>query len=105
MTLEDHQTKPLMTDETSVVRQAGRKPKASVGDGRGVMEAALATMGFTAKEVSDRRWAEFAENGPIGFRSGTDPEETRPQVEPGVTSSHESRETIKTRIRSSLPGT
>ena len=63
------------------VRQAGRRSKASVDDDRGVGEAALATMGFTAKEVSDRRWTELVRNGPIGLRSGTDPEETKPPEE------------------------
>ena len=74
MKLADHQTMRLMTDETSVVEQAGRRLKASVDDDRGVIEAALATTRSTTKEVSDRRWAEFVENGPIGFRSGADPE-------------------------------
>ena len=54
MKLADHQGKRLMTDETSAVRQAERQSKASVEDVRGVKKAALATMGFTAKEVSDR---------------------------------------------------
>ena len=93
MKLADHQTMRLMTDETSAVKQAGRRLKASVDDDRGVIEAALATTRFTAKEVSDRRWAEFVENGPIGFRSGTDPE-AKFEAEFGVTDSHESRETI-----------
>ena len=83
----------LMTDGASAVRQAGRRLKASVDDDRGVIEAALATTRFTAQEVPDRRWADFVENGPIGFRSGTDPE-AKPEVERGVSVSHESRETI-----------
>ena len=59
-----------------------------------MIEAALATMGFTAKEVSDRRWTELVRNGPIGFRSGTDPTEIEKEVGTGVSSSHESRETM-----------
>ena len=54
MKLADHQTMRLMTDEASAVRQAGRQSKASVDDDRSVKKAALATMGFTAKEVYDR---------------------------------------------------
>ena len=82
-----------MTDETSVVEQAGRRSKASVEDVRGVIEAALATTRSTAKEVSDRRWTELVVNGPIGFRPGTDPE-VKLKVERGVPVSHESRETL-----------
>ena len=102
MTPDGHQMMRLTTDETSAVRQAGRQSKASVDDDRSVKKAALATMGFTAKEASDRRWAEFAENGPIGFRSGTDPE-VKPEAERGVSVSHESRETInQTKPRQSV---
>ena len=98
---DGHQTMRLMTDEASAVRQAGRQSKASVDDDRSVKKAALATMGFTAKEVSDRRWAEFVENGPIGSRSGVDPE-ARHEVEHGVSVSHESRETINQTKQTSL---
>ena len=90
---DGHQTMRLKTDGASAVRQAGRRSKASVDDDRGVIEAALATTRFTAKEVSDRRWADFVENGPIGFRSGTVPE-VKLGVEHGVSVSHESRETV-----------
>ena len=93
MKLADHQGKSLMTDETSAVEQAERRSKASVEDVRGVIEAALATTRSTAKEVSDRRWTELGINGPIGFRSGTDPE-AKLEVERGVSVSHESRETL-----------
>ena len=63
-----------MTDGTSAVLQVGRRSIASVNEDCVVMEEALATMGFTAKEVSDRRWTERVPNGPIGFRSGSNPE-------------------------------
>ena len=101
MKLADHQTMRLMTDETSAVEQAERRSKASVEDVRGAMEAALATTRSTAKEVSDRRWAEFGRNGPIGFRSGTDPE-AKLEVECGVPVSHESRETVNQTKQTSL---
>ena len=74
------------------MRQAGCTPKASVGDDRGMMDTDIATMGFTAQEASYRRWAEIVVNGPIGLRSGTDPEEARQKVETGVPGSYVSRE-------------
>ena len=94
MKLADHQTTRLMTDETSAVEQAERRSKAFVEDVRGAMEAALATTRSTAKKVSDRRRTEFVVNGPIGFRSGADPERKNSKVEPRFPGSHESRGTI-----------
>ena len=91
------QGKSLVTDEASTVLQAVCTPKASVGDDRGVMETALATTRFTAKEVSDQRWTELVENGPIGFRSGTDLEGKEKQVGRGVLCSQESRETVNSK--------
>ena len=98
---DGHQTMRLMTDEASAVRQTGRQSKASVDDDRSVKKAALATTRSTAKEVSDRRWTEFVENGPIGFRSGADPK-VKLEVELGVSDSHGSRETINQSKQTSL---
>ena len=51
------------------------------------------TANLRAMSVDSRQGAKCVVDGPIGFRSGTDPE-ARHEVEFGVSVSHESRETV-----------
>ena len=52
------------------------------------------TTNLRAMSVDSRQGAKCVVDGPIGFRSGTDPEEYKSKVEPRFPGSHESRETV-----------